>query len=91
MWASSDFARACEAAGIIFVGPDADTVDRMGNKTIARELAVAAGVPVVPGTEHAVTKTEEALAFCEKLCVSSLSLCRRVHVFVFVCMYVCVL
>jgi acetyl-CoA carboxylase biotin carboxylase subunit len=43
------FARACEAAGLIFVGPPADVIDRMGSKIAARELMKTAGVPVVPG------------------------------------------
>ena len=43
------FARACESAGLTFVGPPADVIDRMGSKIAARELMIAAGVPVVPG------------------------------------------
>jgi acetyl-CoA carboxylase, biotin carboxylase subunit len=45
-----DFARACEEAGIAFVGPASDTIARMGEKTSARRAAVEAGVPVVPGS-----------------------------------------
>ncbi len=44
----AEFARAVEAAGIKLVGPSADVMDRMGRKDAAREIAVAAGVPVVP-------------------------------------------
>jgi acetyl-CoA carboxylase biotin carboxylase subunit len=43
------FARACEAAGLIFVGPPASALEKMGSKTGARALMMAAGVPVVPG------------------------------------------
>ena len=46
---NADFARAVAAAGILFIGPPADAIDAMGNKTRARERMTAAGVPVVPG------------------------------------------
>jgi acetyl-CoA carboxylase biotin carboxylase subunit len=46
----ADFARACEEAGIVFIGPRSETIALMGEKTSARRLAVEAGVPVVPGT-----------------------------------------
>lgn len=48
---SPEFVDACEAAGITFIGPKADTMRRLGNKVAARNLAVEAGVPVVPATE----------------------------------------
>jgi acetyl-CoA carboxylase biotin carboxylase subunit len=47
---NADFARACEDAGIAFIGPRSGTIALMGEKTSARREAVAAGVPVVPGT-----------------------------------------
>jgi acetyl-CoA carboxylase biotin carboxylase subunit len=45
------FAAACEEAGLTFIGPSAGAIARMGSKTSARSAAIAAGVPVVPGTE----------------------------------------
>jgi acetyl-CoA carboxylase biotin carboxylase subunit len=44
------FARACRDAGLTFIGPSPDAIDLMGSKTGAREVAIRAGVPVVPGT-----------------------------------------
>jgi pyruvate carboxylase len=48
---SPEFAEACAASGIIFIGPSPDTMRRLGNKVAARNLAVEVGVPVVPATE----------------------------------------
>ena len=44
------FARACDEAGIVFIGPPASAIDAMGSKTKAREIMRDAGVPIVPGT-----------------------------------------
>jgi acetyl-CoA carboxylase biotin carboxylase subunit len=54
------FATACREAGLIFVGPSPETMEKIGNKSAARGLAKEAGVPVVPGTEGNVAP-EEAL------------------------------
>ena len=45
----SAFARAVESAGLVFIGPPADVIERMGSKIGARELMAGAGVPIVPG------------------------------------------
>ena len=52
---NADFARACEGAGIAFIGPPPEAIEAMGSKTRAREIMAEAGVPIVPGaTEPAV-------------------------------------
>src|SRR4051812_3980887 len=52
---SAAFARACEEAGIAFVGPTPEHLDVFGDKTVAKRLAHSAGVPTIPGTDHALT------------------------------------
>ncbi|NEB78148.1 ATP-grasp domain-containing protein [Streptomyces sp. SID14478] len=59
---SGDLARRCAEAGVTFVGPPPEALDLFGDKTRARALAVAADVPVLPGTDGA-TSLEEARAF----------------------------
>jgi acetyl-CoA carboxylase biotin carboxylase subunit len=63
----ADFARACQAAGLTFVGPDADTIDTMGDKVAARITAAKAGVPTVPGSDAAVGDVDEAAAVAASL------------------------
>ncbi len=55
------FARAVEDAGLTFVGPSPYSIELMGNKTNAREAAVQAGAPIVPGTANKLADTAEAL------------------------------
>jgi acetyl-CoA carboxylase, biotin carboxylase subunit len=57
---NAGFAEACRAAGIVFIGPPAAAIRRMGSKIEARKLAIAAGAPVVPGAESAVSDTGQA-------------------------------
>ena len=57
---NAEFAAACETAGIVFIGPSSDSIRQMGSKTSARRLAQSAGVPVVPGTERAVSSLIDA-------------------------------
>ncbi len=59
---SAEFARAVEDSGVIFVGPSADTIDRMGDKVMARQAAQAAGVPVVPGSKGRIDTVDDAVA-----------------------------
>src|SRR6266481_6206567 len=62
---NADFAVACETAGIVFIGPSAESIRMMGSKTAARQTAVAAGAPVVPGTDRGVN-AGEARAFARQ-------------------------
>ena len=61
------FVRACEAAGVVFIGPPAAAMDAMGEKTRARANMERAGVPVVPGSTAAFPSAAEALAYAEKI------------------------
>ncbi|HTL17501.1 MAG TPA: pyruvate carboxylase, partial [Patescibacteria group bacterium] len=58
---NAEFARACARAGIVFVGPRPELLDMMGDKIAARALAQKLEVPILPGTEQAITDREEAL------------------------------
>jgi acetyl-CoA carboxylase biotin carboxylase subunit len=51
---NEDFAAACRDAGLTFIGPTAEAIALMGSKTAARRVAIAAGVPVVPGTQDPI-------------------------------------
>ena len=57
---NADFADACAAAGVTFIGPSGDVIRAMGNKAAARALMQRAGVPVVPGSDGAVESAEQA-------------------------------
>src|SRR6266511_3749649 len=57
---NAPFAKACEDAGITFIGPPASAIEAMGSKTRARELMKAAGVPIVPGTTEPVATVGDA-------------------------------
>ena len=61
------FARACEKAGITFVGPTPNLLELLGDKTAARKLAASAGVPVLPGTEDPVQSPEEAKRIAKEI------------------------
>ncbi|XP_059875319.1 pyruvate carboxylase, mitochondrial isoform X1 [Delphinus delphis] len=59
----ADFAQACQDAGVRFIGPSPEVVRKMGDKVEARAIAIAAGVPVVPGTDAPITSLNEAHHF----------------------------
>jgi pyruvate carboxylase len=62
---SPEFAQACADADITFVGPTVDNLNRFSDKTSAREAAIAAGVPVVPGSDGSIATEEEVVSFVE--------------------------
>jgi acetyl-CoA/propionyl-CoA carboxylase biotin carboxyl carrier protein len=57
---NAEFARACDEAGIVFVGPPAEAIEAMGSKTRAREIMAEAGVPIVPGATEAAADIDAA-------------------------------
>jgi len=57
---NADFAAACEREGIVFIGPSSASIRAMGSNLAGREIAVAAGAPVVPGTDKPVSGAEQA-------------------------------
>ena len=61
------FVRMCDKCGITFIGPDADSMQLMGNKLEARKLMIQAGVPVIPGSPGALTDAKEAAACAKKI------------------------
>ena len=63
---NADFARAVDGAGLTFIGPSAEAIERMGDKVAARQAAVEAGAPVVPGTLEPVQGPEEVRAFAKE-------------------------
>lgn len=57
----AEFVRACEDAGLVFIGPSAEAIERMGDKAKARQTMLDAGVPVVPGSNGVVRDEEVAI------------------------------
>jgi acetyl-CoA/propionyl-CoA carboxylase biotin carboxyl carrier protein len=64
---NADFARACQAAGLVWIGPPPKAIDVMGTKTAARETMRAAGVPIVPGTTAPVESAEDVRLLGDEL------------------------
>ena len=64
---NSEFVRRCEENGLAFIGPTADVIDKMGNKSQARTTMMDAGVPVVPGTREPVYEAEVGLELAREI------------------------
>lgn len=63
----NEFVRACEAAGLIFIGPSSENMKQMGNKIEARKTMEQAGVPIIPGTKEAVINSDEAIEIAQEI------------------------
>lgn len=63
---STELAEQCKQANILFVGPSPSCIAAVGDKVSARQVAQAAGVPVIPGSEQSVTRVEEVFTFAEQ-------------------------
>src|SRR5207302_11143999 len=59
---NAEFARACEAAGVVFIGPPVPVLERMGDKVAARQTAIDLSIPVIAGTPEPLPDTDAAVA-----------------------------
>lgn len=64
---NAQFAERCQKEGIIFIGPKPHSIRAMGDKIMARQTMIKAGVPVVPGTKEKLKKEKEALSIAKKI------------------------
>ncbi len=64
---NSDFVDAITSNGILFIGPTAQSMNLLGDKTLARKLALSAGVPIAPGTTEPITAISEAISISSKI------------------------
>lgn len=62
---NAEFARRCREEGIVFIGPDPEQLDTFGDKVKARQMAIEAGIPVVPGTEEPIEHLQDAMRFAK--------------------------
>ena len=64
---NAEFARACEDNDLVFIGPSPECIERMGDKSTARETMRACGVPTVPGSDGCVETVEDAKEFARRV------------------------
>ena len=63
---NAEFARLCESYGLVFIGPSYHSIEMLGDKAAAKATMKAAGVPVIPGSDGAVSSVEEARLIADK-------------------------
>ncbi len=64
---NSEFAEICESSNISWIGPSPDIIDRMGNKSAAKDLMMQAGIPVIPGSNEPIGAEQDALGAAESI------------------------
>ena len=64
---NSTFARLVEKCGMTFIGPSGDVIDQMGNKSVARQMMIEAGVPVVPGSDGSIESVSQGKEIARKI------------------------
>jgi len=64
---NSKFAKMCKECNIVFIGPDSDCIENMGNKSNARDIMIKAGVPVVPGSNGSIKDEKELLEIAKEI------------------------
>jgi acetyl-CoA carboxylase biotin carboxylase subunit len=64
---NAEFARACAENDLVFIGPSPECIERMGDKSQARETMKLCGIPTVPGSEGCIESVQEAVAFARKV------------------------
>ena len=67
---NSEFAKLCEENGIVFIGPNHEMMNRLGDKIQSKLVAMEVGVPTIPGVEQAIKDEEEALKFAADILLS---------------------
>lgn len=63
---NADFARKIEKAGLIWIGPNPETIEMLGDKVLARATALNAGLPITPGSDGAIDNEKDAISVAEK-------------------------
>ena len=64
---NAEFSEICHESGVVFIGPNPDMINRMGNKSLAKSTVQEAGVPTVPGSDGLVTSMDEAKSIVESI------------------------
>ena len=64
---NSHFAEVCESSNIVFIGPSSSVMNKMGDKTLARNIAIENKIPVIPGSESTIDDQQQALVVAHKI------------------------